>query len=266
MGDIAIDELVRLSQKEDIKAILTLKQIATPRAGQALMSLLWKDDEISKIAAWCLAELILNSNIKKEISESVFTQRQLKSEICEWAYQHNDTQRTENLHFIIGRVVYLISKPIEFKQDIEFNINPIVSIPVIINQFALLNKESWKIDDVKRSKKFILSIDDFKYIDHKLDQEKKKETGENTDKVSFEFLMKIWLVKNKYFIKKEEIAKKGSMLLKFIDKDKFPIFFNISNSLRNNILEIFTTHGKFGSKNDWINLLRKDMIDYEFAS
>ena len=245
MGDIAVDELLKLSQNGDVKAIIGLKQIATPRAGLALFSLIWNDNEISKFAAWCLADLISNSNVKNVLKESELTQVQLKKEIYDWAYQSSDTQKSISLQFVIGRIVYLMTQPIVFEQDIDIDINPTIAIPVIINQFSYL-KEPWAVNDN-------LILNTFHYL-----KEEKIFEQAYKDKVSFKFFLETYNVKSKHLTAKEAI------LLKFFNKNKNPIFFKISDSLQNIILEIFLEHREFGTKYDWINLLHKDIKDYEF--
>ncbi|MDR2231553.1 MAG: NACHT domain-containing protein [Tannerella sp.] len=256
MGDIAIDELLKLAKQSDINALLGIKKISTPRAAVALQSLILDDDkEINRYAAWFLADLIFIPNITNAVREYKLTQAELKEASDEWAWQPFKTQEplNSNLPFIIGRIVHLMSLPIKFEQGIDFTIDGKIAIPVIINQFPSFRRKSWKIDDINE---LGLVVEEINWI--------KKECLKYGDSFFFNDLLRydFELHERKYLSNKQP-PHINDFLLKFIDKEKYPIFFMISNSLQSGVFEI--SRYRFGTKLDWTNLFRTDTKrDYDF--
>jgi hypothetical protein len=240
MGDIAIDELLKLARKNDLDALLAIKQISTPRATLALLSLLAGNKEINRYAAWFLADLLfISTNVTNALRESKLTFRISDNE---WIWQPIKAIEPLNskLPFIIDRIVYLISLPIEFKQKIDLKIDGMIAIPVIIAQNPFYKK--WRKDDIYELGLF----------------KKELEWMEKEFLTYYKDGFSLFdLVKDIRFNKINIIFRKqSSFLLKFIDKKTYPIFFMISNSLQSKIFDVLSYNSSFGSKLDWVNLFR----------
>ena len=251
MGDIAIDELLILSNKNDLNALLGIKKISTPGSALALLSLILDDDkEINRYAAWFLADLVFKPNIIDALHKYKPTQTTLLKKNDDWAWQPFKTQDPSdtNLSFIIGRIVFLMSLPIEFKQEIDLKIDGRIGIPVIINQSHSVEKEGWKIINIHG---LGLLEDEINLI---------KQLSKYNDSFSFTELLSV--IKNFSLFEKEKQSKRlNDFLLRFINRKKYPIFYMISDFWRSETFKIFVSEKKFGTKLDWINLFRKD---YEF--
>lgn len=255
MGDIAVDELLKLSKCNDTNALFGLKKISTPRAALALLSLIWDENEISRYAAWFLADIIFTPNITNALRESALTPAQLKRKSHDWVWEPFKTQEPldSNFSFIIGRIVYLMSLsiPIDFKQEISLAIDGRIAIPVVINQYPSLKKESWEFDDIIQRNKLGLCKEEINLM-------KQEHSGL---KDFFWDDLPYYLRRNNRTTKQIKVND-SSFLIKFIDRKKYPIFFMVPIFWLSKIFKIFTSEHSFGTKDDWINLSRTNPKQY----
>lgn len=279
MGDIAIPELLRLAKDYNdfttgiitrnaaINALLGIKQISTPKAAFALLSFIWYG--FNKYAAWFLADIIFTPNIINELRNYKLNQTQLIAPRHDWAWEPFKEQEPSgsNLSFIIGRIVYLMSLPIEFSQEIKLEIDERIAIPVAINKYDALDNETWKTNDILKSNTLGLCKEEINFMKQHLHNRYLLHFNELPD-YCFKYNPKYDLKYDYYDYKKDSYSyekqgvKINDFLLKFINREKYPIFFMMPNVW---LSQIFKVLGEKATKEDWKKLSLKDKkLNYDF--
>ncbi|WP_187329508.1 NACHT domain-containing protein [Halomicronema hongdechloris] len=119
MGDVAVPDLARLAQSDDLEAVAALHKIATPEAAKALIPLLWRPEPaLQTSAAWRLATLLPRFGIEAALKtydlsaaiktdDSIQTPEQAQS--LSWVWLPFEESGSSAMPVIAGRIAAILS-------------------------------------------------------------------------------------------------------------------------------------------------------------
>lgn len=110
MGDLSVDVLADASRSGSTEAVHDLRAIGTPRAAEALTSLLWSPSrEVSVQAAWSLAALLRRDSVEEALSTYPLSRDQIQDRF-RWIWKPFEEGSSTSLSTIVGRVAELIDE------------------------------------------------------------------------------------------------------------------------------------------------------------
>lgn len=110
MGDLAVSVLVALSAQGSGRAMDDLLAIGTPYAAEALVPFLWRDDKnLAAGAAWRLAGLLPQPNVKEALRDYPIREEHKKTDLLNWIGESFNEPADSALPVIAGRLAYLIA-------------------------------------------------------------------------------------------------------------------------------------------------------------
>ncbi|MDQ1318594.1 MAG: hypothetical protein QG588_2256, partial [Candidatus Poribacteria bacterium] len=112
-GDLAVPILADLAKGGDVEPLNDLQAIGTPRAARALVSLLWGENKFASCqAAWRLAAILPEPNIKVILRDYPLTEDQRRAEWLTWIWEPFNEPCNSAMPIITGRVAYLMMEQV----------------------------------------------------------------------------------------------------------------------------------------------------------
>ncbi len=132
MGDLAVPGLAELAQNGILQALDDLYAIATPDAANALVPLLWHEQQtVMGRAAWCLGGLLPQPDIEETLKDYSLTHQQQQTENLDWIWQPFNGAGTSALPIIAGRVAYLLQcSSLQLIPGVPPNLDPRLVVPL----------------------------------------------------------------------------------------------------------------------------------------
>lgn len=139
MGDIAVPALAKTANVGDLCALADLRSIATPRAAQELVGLLWHETPAVAIgSAAALGSLLLDPAIEASLREHTLTpQQRAAKERIDWIWKPFAEPEGSALPAIVGRIAYLVdvAPPAALSPD-PLPMDPRLAIPLAVKMIA----------------------------------------------------------------------------------------------------------------------------------
>ncbi len=132
MGDVAVPALASLSTTGLLETLDDLHAIGTTHAAEALIPMLWHDDQrIAGRAAWCLSALLPHPHIEHLLRHYPLNDEQRKAEQLAWIWKPFGESAASSLPTIAGRLAYLLAQaPVETIPNGPLAIDPRLVIPL----------------------------------------------------------------------------------------------------------------------------------------